>query len=424
MDDETDGSLWRNVGFRRLFTGRLATNAGDSAYLIAALWLVFDLTGSSLYTGVAGFLIRGPRVLRVLAGPVVDRRPPHQILVWAQLLQGALVAVLAGTALLGELSVWLLLAVLPFVSGIEQFVSPAEKAVLPRLVDDERLVRANSLLSLAKSGTDVAFQAGSGVVLAVVGAASLFVFDAATFVLAAVLFAGVTVTSDTDDDTDPAETGDSLGDDGSSYGDRLRAGVGYIRGSRLVPFLLGAAAVNFGSGAMTAVLPELGAALGSASAFGTLMAALAASTLVGSVSATVFEDVPYGTVGVAAFLISGLSLAGAVAVSGLVGTAGLLFLAFVPVGVFNILFFSVIQSAADTEFVGRVSATVSSLTAATFPLGSLVGGAAAAVVGVDTLLYGYAGLLLLFGVGCLVDKGIRTLPPVTEADAETLGFGG
>ncbi len=411
-----DESLWRNAGFRRLFGGRLATNAGDSAYLIAALWLVFELTESSLYTGVAGFLIRAPQVGRVLVGPIVDRRPARQILVWVQLLQGALVAVLAGAALLGQLSVWLLLFVLPFVSGLEQFVSPAEKAVLPRLVDDDRLVRANSLMSLAKNGTDVAFQAASGVVLAVVGATALFAFDTATFVVAAVLFAGVSVPT-TGDDGVPTD------DEGPSYNERLRTGVAYLSGSRLVPFLLGAAAVNFGSGAMTAVLPELGARLGSAGAFGVLMAALAAATLIGSVLATAFESVPYGRVGVTAFLVAGLSLVGAVVVPSLAGTAGFLFLAFTPVGVFNVLFFSVVQSAADASLVGRVSATVSSLTAATFPLGSLVGGAAADVIGVNAVLYGYAGLMLLFAAGCLIDEGVRTLPPVAETDADTLGFG-
>ena len=37
------------------FSGRLLTNLGDSLYFIITMWLVFDLTHSEFYTGLAGF---------------------------------------------------------------------------------------------------------------------------------------------------------------------------------------------------------------------------------------------------------------------------------------------------------------------------------------------------------------------------------
>jgi len=48
-------SLAGNRKFRRLLAGRLVTNAGDSIYYVAALWLVHDITGSTTFTGLRPF---------------------------------------------------------------------------------------------------------------------------------------------------------------------------------------------------------------------------------------------------------------------------------------------------------------------------------------------------------------------------------
>lgn len=48
--------ILKNRNFLLLFVGRILTNIGDSLYAVAAMWLVYDLGGSTLYTGLAGFL--------------------------------------------------------------------------------------------------------------------------------------------------------------------------------------------------------------------------------------------------------------------------------------------------------------------------------------------------------------------------------
>ncbi|HZD43167.1 MAG TPA: hypothetical protein VE134_03840, partial [Methanomicrobiales archaeon] len=84
-------SLFENRTFSRLFLGRLITNAGDSAYAVAAMWLAFQLGGSSFYTGLAGFLTMLPQTLQFLLGPLVDRWQIRRILLGTQLAQGILV---------------------------------------------------------------------------------------------------------------------------------------------------------------------------------------------------------------------------------------------------------------------------------------------------------------------------------------------
>lgn len=84
----------RNANFRRLILGRLVTNAGDSLSLIATMWLVFDLSGSTATTGVAGFLVRVPETLQFLFGPLVDRYSIRILLIGSQAVQGIVVLTL------------------------------------------------------------------------------------------------------------------------------------------------------------------------------------------------------------------------------------------------------------------------------------------------------------------------------------------
>jgi len=66
-------ALFKNSNFTKLFFGRVVTNIGDSMYAVAAMWLVYELSSSAFYTGLAGFLTRIPQTFQFLAGPLIDR---------------------------------------------------------------------------------------------------------------------------------------------------------------------------------------------------------------------------------------------------------------------------------------------------------------------------------------------------------------
>ena len=145
-------ALFGNVAFRRLFAGRLITNAGDSLYYIAAMWLAYDLSGSAIYTGLAGFLTLAPQALQFLTGLFVERWNLRRLLVATQIFQGTFVLVIPFAKWRGWLSVELVLIVMPIVAMLNQFVYPAQSAALPRIVDKEDLADANSAFSFAYQG--------------------------------------------------------------------------------------------------------------------------------------------------------------------------------------------------------------------------------------------------------------------------------
>lgn len=427
-----------------MFLGRLVTNIGDSLYLIGAMWLVYNLTGSSFYTGIAGFLVQLPTSVQFLYGPLVDRWDLRRTLVATQVVQCVCVLIVPLAAAVGYLSVWIVLLIMSLLSLLNQFVYPAHSAALPRIVDDEQLVQANSLFTSAYQGSEVVFNAIGGIVIAIVGAVTLFAIDSITFAVAALLFLRLEIPSieeenaeskgeensepeDVENEEESSQkshelenTEDTDADD--SYVDELREGFDYLRGSIILSMILGAVVANFGFGAMLAVMPAFADSFGGAETFGLLMAALAGGQLVGAVGASVIEDVAYGQFSVVALMFTGIGLAGMVFVPGRLPTVGLLFVATIPVGMFNVMFFSLLQSSVDSAFLGRVTSMVSSVTTVMIPIGSLLGGFIAEAFSPEIVLYGLAGLIVLNGLYFLAHPKIRGLPSVSETDAVTLGL--
>lgn len=424
-------SVLRNPAFRRLFLGRVVTNAGDSLYYVAATWLVYDLTGSSLFTGLATFLVLGPAAFQFLFGPLVDRWPLRRVLVGTQVSQMLLVLVVPLAWALDLLSVWLLLAVMPLLSLLNQPVYPAESAALPRLVARDELVAANSAFSVAYQGVDAAFNALGGLLVALVGAVTLFLVDSVTFAVAALLFLGLRIpaagTTDGRDETVTDETGSSVvatdgsgagGADGESYLDALRAGFALVRGTVVSRAMAATVVANASIGGVLAALPAYGDALGGEVAYGLAMAAIGGGLLVGALVAGAFDDRPLGRMLIAGSAFSAAAWALAIALGWLPVTVTLLAVAFVPVGVTNVLFVSMMQALVPETSLGRVMALVGSVSAGATPVGGLLGGALASVTTPALVMFGGSVGFAVIAAFVLAVPELRRLPRVV--DVETL----
>lgn len=419
-------SLLQNTAFRCLFAGRVITDTGDSLYYIGAMWLVWELTGSPFYTGLAGALLMVPNVLSFLIGPLVDRWRLRRVLLGTQLINGVGVLIVPVAAVTGYLSVWLILVLLPVLDFINGFVYPAQTAALPKIVGKENLTRANSLFSTSLRTIDIVADAVGGLLLAVIGGVALFVLDSVTFALAAVLFVGVTVPQTTQDDAgDAAENSDGTEDSNATserYLAELREGIDYIRGSAFAVMLFGMMVNNFGAIAATAVLPAFADSLAGPATYGLLLAAMGAGNLIGTGAAFLVDEYSVGHVAIIGNVLSGLLWLAAVAAPSVWGTGMLLFAATIPSGAFNVLFGSMYQSAVDDALLGRVSSLITTLVTMMMPAGALLGGAIASVVGSMMVMYGVGGVTALVGLYYLAHPRLRSLPSVTKADEAALGL--
>ncbi|MFC7081364.1 MFS transporter [Halorussus caseinilyticus] len=323
-------------------------------------------------------------------------------------------------------------------------------------MEKAQLTKANSLFSTSVRAIDTVSKGIGGALIALVSATSLFVVDSVTFAVAAVLFLGVSVpksgeTSESDEterersdgrerDVEAAsdggtKTGDERDDDGpdgspqesdggpsessretdggavESYLSELRDGIDYVRGSALVPIIFSAMVINFGFMAADAVLPAFAESLGGPDAYGVLLAAIGAGTFVGSAGAFLVEERSVSRVTIVGYPIAGVTLAGAVTVPGTWPTAALLFATAVFPGTFNVMVFTLVQSAVDESLLGRVSSLVKGATSIMAPTGALFGGTMGGYVGTETVLYLFGAALPLFGLYFLAHPALRSLPP-------------
>ena len=426
-------SLYSNTSFLRLFFGRLITDAGDSLYYIAAMWLIWELTGSPFYTGVASALIQIPNALSFLVGPLVDRWELRRTLLSTQLINAIGVLVVPVAAAMGYLSVWIILVVIPILAFVNRFVYPAQNAALPRIVEKDQLTRANSLFSTSNQAVDVVANAIAGGLIAIIGGVALFVVNSATFVIATLLFLGVNVPTKKsyNDSTEKTETNDEARKNDNTedtdeanrgYYKDLRDGIDYIRGSAVLPLLLGIMFTNFVMVATNAVLPAFADTIGGSETYGLLLAAMAAGTLIGAGGAVLTENYSISRIAIIGFPLTGLLWIAAIAAHSMWPTAILLSIALIPVGMFNVMFGSILQTAVDNDLLGRITSISASLSSTMMPLGALAGGAVASVIGSVIVMYGAGCALAGLGLYFVIRPQLRSLPPSAEADEASLGL--
>ncbi|GIO69620.1 hypothetical protein J21TS3_44410 [Paenibacillus cookii] len=180
--------IFKNRNFTLLFIGRILTNIGDSLYAVAAMWLVYSLGGSTLYTGIAGFLSILPRIIQLFSGPMIDRVPLRGLLVYSQLFQAVLLLVVPLAHYFDFLTVGLVLAITPILTTINMWFYPAQMSALPKILDKKQLTQGNSLFSFAYQGIDVACNAVSGALIVLLGAVALYLWNSLGFFIGALLF--------------------------------------------------------------------------------------------------------------------------------------------------------------------------------------------------------------------------------------------
>ncbi|WP_329385019.1 MFS transporter [Streptomyces sp. NBC_01716] len=178
--------LLRLPDFRRLLTVRLLSQGADGVFQVAlAAHVVFSpekqATPGAIASAMAVLLLPYS-LIGPFAGVLLDRWRRRQIILYGNLLR-ALLAACTALLILTSLPDWLFYASALAVTAVNRFVLAGLSAALPRVVEDERLVVANSLSPTA--GT-LAATAGGG--LAFLVRLLIADSDAAVVLLAALLY--------------------------------------------------------------------------------------------------------------------------------------------------------------------------------------------------------------------------------------------
>ncbi|MFE7897063.1 MFS transporter [Streptomyces sp. NPDC057424] len=159
--------LLRFQGFRRLLAVRLLSQGADGVYQVAlASYVVFSpekQTSAAAVASAMAVLLLPYSLVGPFAGVLLDRWRRRQVLLFGSLLR-ALLASATALLILSPAPDWLFYVSALCVTAVNRFVLSGLSAALPRVVDADRLVIANSLSPTA--GT-LAATAGGGLAFVV-----------------------------------------------------------------------------------------------------------------------------------------------------------------------------------------------------------------------------------------------------------------
>lgn len=265
--------LVRNPDFRRLFLSSVVSLAGDWFSFVAVAGLVTELTGRP---GAPAF-IYAATVLPVflaspIAGAIADRFDRRRVLIIADLARVPIALLLCVAAWWG--SVPLAVAAIIALGVGASFYDPIASAATPNLVAPEDLVSAQALMG-AVWGSMLMVGAGlGGIVAELLGRQAAFTIDAASFLVSALLVAGI---------RRPLQEAAVPRRERGALGEAVR----YIRATPIVSRLLFAKVGVGASNGIVGLLPAFahGRFAGTGIATGLLFAARGLGALVGPILA-------------------------------------------------------------------------------------------------------------------------------------------
>ncbi|RZJ15853.1 MAG: MFS transporter [Acidovorax sp.] len=139
-------ALFKSSNFRWMTGGAFLSMLGDQFTLIALPWLVLQMTGDTLVLGTVLALISVPRALFILiGGALVDRYSPKRVLMITKYINLLLLAVLATLVLAGSLTLWMVYALSLGIGLATAFSIPAGTAMMPHVVARHELQAANGV---------------------------------------------------------------------------------------------------------------------------------------------------------------------------------------------------------------------------------------------------------------------------------------
>ncbi|WP_445517028.1 MFS transporter [Streptomyces sp. NEAU-174] len=395
------GPAWRG-GFGRLWAAAVVSRFGDALRGAALPLLAVSLTDSPVLVSLVtacGFL---PWLLFGLIGGAIADRVDQRRAMWA--VDGVRAVLMAGFAVavwLDRATIGLLLALAFALTTLQTLFDNAATALLPSVVGQRALGRANARLMTGQEVMGRFVGAPLVPVLLGLGAAMPYAADAATYLAAAALVASLGAAPP---ERAPRPPGGSLRRD-------IAEGLAVLWRDRTLRALCASTTLcNIGIGALiaTLVLHITGWLDAGNTGYAAVITVYGIGSVAGGLVAARLTEklgraralVVCGTAQIGALAALGAirSLPVAVAAMGLFGFAGI---------VWNVTEVTMMQQRSPDGALGRVSSAFRTLSTAGVPLGALLGGVMAQAWGFNTPALGAAALFVC-GVAALI-PGMRSV---------------
>ncbi|MFP4528245.1 MAG: MFS transporter [Candidatus Kapaibacterium sp.] len=178
-------NLGRNFNIYAI--GKLVSMVGSGIQQVAIPLFILDLTGSGTLMGIFAMLSTIPGiVISPIAGAMGDRLDRKRIMVYTDFIRGLIILFLALVVATGDITIIILFICQVFVSINDSFFNASTQAMLPELVEQKELTRANSMIGGINSFSLILGPALGGILYAAVGMEGVFLVNGVSFVGSAI----------------------------------------------------------------------------------------------------------------------------------------------------------------------------------------------------------------------------------------------
>jgi MFS family permease len=378
---------------RLVVIGDFISGMGAQATLVALPYQLYVLTHSALLVGLLGAVELGPLItMALLGGAIADRMDRRKLLALDQI--GVFLAAggLAVAAFIGDPSVVTLYVLGGLLAGFAALQSVAQSAIIPNLVERERLPAALALNYGLSTLTQVLGPGLGGVLIAVLGVQAAYAIDAL-----GCLSVVITALAIAPQPPQGVPTHDNV----------LRSiaeGLRYVRGNRALmgSFAIDLAAMTFGMPRALFAVLSVSVYHAGAGGTGVLYAAVSAgATVAALLTGWIRHARRLGVIVIWAVLLWGAAVAAAGLMRSLWLAAALLALAGAADSVSAVCRATINQSVTPDHMRGRMSSVFSLVVTGGPRLGDIESGAVAGALGVRFAVVS-GGLACLAGVAAIV----------------------
>ena len=399
--------MFKNKNFSILLFGRLITNFGDSIYSIATLTLIYTLTKSTFYSGITLFLISFTAILQIFISPIINKFNVKNFLIISQLLQAIILLVITYLICVNKLQITTLIIFIVCISFINQIVYPIQLALLPKIVKQEDLVKANSLFSIVYQGSDALFNSIGGFIITVFGTIYAFIINSITFFINSFIF--IFLSNDLSKNTNTIQ---------ENYFSKLSSGMKIWNTPLLKPLLIGIIIINFSTSSLLTLLPEYSE---TSYFYGILLSVSGLGIVIGAFlsNSQILKNIRLGvlyttfTLGIA-LSWGALSIVNNNSITNKIVNFLLFLFGWILIGILNTYSQTMIQCIISKDKLDVAMSTMIGFSIAFSPLGALLAGVLSIKYSIKTIIIITSLLIFSIFLFWLFNNNIRKLPSFSK----------
>lgn len=237
--------LW-NRNFILIVQGQLISVFGDNIYEIALGFWILAITGSTALMAITMSVTVMPRILiSPFAGTFIDRHDRRKIMIITDVIRGISILFIGIAAVMGFIQIWMIIVIGIIVGICGCFFSPAINSAIPDIVSKSKLIKANSILSLADTANYMVGNAVGGFIVQILGAPIIFIINGVSFLFSAAAEFFVKIPQ-------AQETSKNV-----NFFEDMKAGIDFVKNSKGLKYLFITICFfnSFASMSMTLTLP-------------------------------------------------------------------------------------------------------------------------------------------------------------------------